>query len=207
MKDKNKKLFWGRINKFANIDITNRCPLLCPLCQRQRWYKDKPKPGHDMSLEVFETITDYFPEVSFCGQYSDPVHHPLFDKMLDICQKKNVYAMVHTASSLKPKKWYIDIFKKYPTSNWTFGIDGLPGQSHNYRINQDGEKLFDIMLKSREYLQEKPTWQYIVFKYNEDNVEEAMSMAKENNLKFNIINSIRFNKTEDWLKPNKRIYA
>ena len=51
-------------------------------------------------------------------------------------------------------------------------IDGLPHQSHQYRINQNGNKLFDIMNKAKEYLNTMPHyWQYIKFDYNKDNVE------------------------------------
>ena len=42
-----------------------------------------------------------------------------------------------------------------------------------YRVNQDGEKLFKIMLKAKEYLTKSPSWQYIVFSYNEHNIEKA----------------------------------
>ena len=47
----------------------------------------------------------------------------------------------------------------------------LPHQSHQYRINQNGNKLFDIMNKAKEYLNTMPHWQYIKFDYNKDNVE------------------------------------
>ena len=47
-----------------------------------------------------------------------------------------------------------------------------------YRINQDGEKLFNIMVESKKYLIHKPIWQYIVFSYNENHILEAKSKAK-----------------------------
>ena len=53
MKNKHSNLFWTRKKDgWVNLDITNRCPLLCPLCQRQKLYTDKNEkvPGHDMSL-------------------------------------------------------------------------------------------------------------------------------------------------------------
>jgi len=65
---------------------------------------------------------------------------------------KNVDGVIHNASSLKSKKWYIEAFKAHPDMRWIFGIDGLPKDSCMYRVNQDGEKLFDIMLESKKYL-------------------------------------------------------
>ena len=42
-------------------------------------------------------------------------------------------------------KHYISAFKSNPKANWIFGIDGMPEESKQYRVNQDGEKLFKIM--------------------------------------------------------------
>tara|TARA_B100000925_G_scaffold140430_1_gene105220 strand:- start:997 stop:1629 length:633 start_codon:yes stop_codon:yes gene_type:complete len=210
MKDKHLKLFWTREKSdWANIDITNRCPLMCPLCQRQRIYTENnlKVPGKDMSLEVFDTITNHFPGVDFCGQYSDPIHHPQIDKMLEMCMKKNVGASIHTASSFKPKKWYVNMFEKYPDCIWTFAIDGIPKDSNKYRINQDGEKLFDIMLEAKKYLKHTPIWQYIVFKYNENDIDTAMQIAKENKIYFQIINSRRNRMNFEHYKATKKIYA
>lgn len=210
MKNKHSNLFWTREKAdWPNIDITNRCPLLCPLCQRQRIYTDynKKVPGYDMSLETFDVITNHFSGVDFCGQYSDPVHHPQLDKMLDMCKEKNVGASIHTASSFKPKKWYVNMFKLYPDCMWTFGIDGLPEDSNKYRINQDGVKLFDIMLEAKKHLTSTPIWQYIVFKYNENDVDTAMQIAKENKVYFQLINSRRTKINFEHFKASKKIYV
>lgn len=210
MKNKHSNLFWTRKkNEWVNLDITNRCPLLCPLCQRQKLYTDNNEkvPGHDMSLEVFDVITNHFPKVDFCGQYSDPIHHPQFDKILDMCKKKNIRATIHTASSFKPKKWYVKMFQQYPNCEWCFGIDGLPKDSNQYRINQDGEKLFEIMLEAKKYLRSTPIWQYIVFKYNEKDVDTAMQIAKDNKIYFQLINSRRTRINYEHYKTTKKIYV
>ena len=196
--------FFKRKNKMLNMDLTHRCPLECVRCSRQTSFRNKGKtvPGHDISLEDFEKITNHFPQVSFCGQYSDPIHHPQFLDILAICKKKNINLEVHVASSFKPKKFFIDAFKTYPEASWVFGIDGLPEESHNYRVNQDGVKLFEIMLESKKHLKNKPNWQYIVFKYNENNIDKAKVLAKENNLDFIIINSARWIDKDDYLRPS-----
>ena len=75
-------------------------------------------------------------------------------------------------------------------ANWIFGIDGLPKDSHKYRKNQDGEFLFDMMLLNK-YLGMRPEWQYIVFDYNKDDIEEAKKIAKRHELKFMLITSKR----------------
>mgnify|MGYP003633764663 FL=1 len=196
--------FFNRKHKMLNIDLTHRCPLECVRCGRQTSFRNRglAVPGHDLSLDDFEKITNHFSQVSFCGQYSDPIHHPQFLDILAICKKKNINLEVHVASSFKPKKFFIDAFKTYPEASWVFGIDGLPEESHNYRVNQDGVKLFEIMLESKKHLKNKPNWQYIIFKYNENSINDAKILAKEHNLDFMIINSSRWISKNDYLRPS-----
>ena len=187
-----------------NLDISNKCPLECLRCARRKFTKNNNTngkiPGRNLSIKEFDTITNFFPKISFCGQYSDPIHHPYFIDFLIICKEKRIYTSVHTASSFKSKEWYIKAFNTHPHADWMFGIDGLPNQSHIYRKNQDGEKLFDIMLEAKKYLVKPPIWQYILFKYNQDNVNEAMQLASDHNLRFDLLQSNRLN---DFLRPDK----
>jgi MoaA/NifB/PqqE/SkfB family radical SAM enzyme len=198
--------FFNRKHKMLNMDLTHRCPLECIRCGRQTSFRNKGEtvPGQDISLEDFEKITNHFPQISFCGQYSDPIHHPQFLDILAICKKKSINLEVHVASSFKSKKFFIDAFKACPEATWIFGIDGLPEESHKYRVNQDGVKLYEIMLESKKYLTIKPIWQYIIFSYNENNIDKAKVLAKENNLDFMIINSARWIDKDDYLRPSIR---
>lgn len=197
-----------------NIDITHRCPLQCIQCGRQRSFLDKGKkvPGEDLSIENFRKIVKYFDRISFCGQYSDPIHHPEFKEMLEILYDEKDYwdpdtkhTEVHVASSHKPKEFYIDCFKANPNAEWVFGIDGLPRHSDIYRINQDGQKLWDIMMESKKYLKNKPVWQFIIFKYNEKYIETAKKMAKKENIHLILLNSSRFKDDTKWLQPSVRV--
>ena len=135
-------------NPGVNVDLSARCGLECPRCQRQTYFSsNKDIPGHDLTVDDFVKITDYFKSINFCGQLSDPVHNEYFIDILRLCKMKNVDGVIHNASSLKSKEWYIEAFQAHPDMRWVFGIDGLPKDSCMYRINQDGEKLFDIMLE------------------------------------------------------------
>ena len=200
--------FFNR-TKGLNIDITHRCPLQCPNCQRNYHFGKLGRKvyGQDVSLDDIKKLAKHYKNFDFCGQLSDPVHHPKFIEILEYLYKNNIRAQVHNASSAKPKSWYIKAFKAHPKANWIFGIDGLPEQSHNYRVNQDGKKLYDIMLEARKHLLHKRQilWQYIVFKYNEHNIEKAKEMAKRDGIYFLMIQSSRWRKrdgTDDPLKPS-----
>jgi len=197
----NKSNFFTR--RGLNIDITHRCALDCPRCQRWGNYRQHGKkvPGIDISISQMKKVISFYKDINFCGQYSDPVHHPKFIQILKLLLDNYIDCSVHNASSAKSKEWYIKAFKANPKARWVFGIDGLPNESHKYRINQDGEKLFDIMIEAKKYLTTKPKWQYIIFRYNENHIEQAKQMAVDNDIPIIIVNSSRWWSDNDIYRP------
>ena len=161
------------LKREINLDITPHCNLKCPGCQRQILYSDKKVPGENISVESFEKIADYFDWIFMCGQISDPTFHPDLKSLLEVVVKKNKNTVISVASSWRSPLWFEEMFDysaQHKNIAWTFGIDGLPKDSHKYRKNQDGEKLFSMMeLCASKGIQ--TTWQYIAFNYNEDDIE------------------------------------
>jgi len=203
--NRNKKFISNKVN----LDLSHRCPLECLRCARQTYESDgkgglkkKPIPGRDITMEEFDKITDYFATIQFCGQYSDPIHHPHFIDMLKMIKRKGLRSQVHCASNYKSDEWFKQAFEACPEAQWWFGIDGLPEDSHKYRINQDGEMHFKRLKMARQILTRKPIWQYIVFGYNQHDIEKAMKMAEDIDVIFSVINSGRWdNKAPDKLAP------
>jgi len=206
-KKNSKHIFFTR-NRI-NLDIHHKCTLECNKCARQIMLKHpsitKAKfPGCPITDSDWKKIADHFERINFCGQISDPIMHPRLSVFLNDMYKKNKYGNVHTAVSQKPIKSFIKCFEANPNMKWIFGIDGLPKDSHKYRINQDGEKLFNIMLEATKYV--KVEWQYIVFNYNQKDIETAKKIALDNNIIFTKMLSGRFAK-DDPLKPSKGYYV
>lgn len=187
-----------------NLDITHRCTLQCQRCNRAIFAARGQKvPGEDMTMENFKKVIDYFEEVYFCGQISDPIFHPQFIEFLKLLKGRKT--VIHTAASHKKEEWYRKAFEANTDAYWTFGIDGLPKDSHKYRINQDGEHLFKMACIAAKIV-DKVKWQYIVFNYNENNIEEARQMAKDNNLVFEAQKSSRFWEGDHLMPKNKEYY-
>ena len=174
-----------------NLDISNRCTNKCPGCAREKF---KQVPGSDITLSEMEKITDYFQAITFCGQVSDPTLHPKFHELLQICLKKNRKVVVQTAVAVKNKMWWTRSFMLSMGKDveWIFAIDGLPKDSNKYRVNQDGEKLFDIMKRCVSF-GIKTTWQYIVFNYNQNDVDYCKNIADKYGINFLKISSGRWN--------------
>ena len=192
------------VRKNINLDISPRCTLMCPRCRRQEYIDAGiPIPGHDLSITDFKKILKHFRRILFCGQVSDPIIHPKFHEFLELSVLP-IYSPSHitvaTAASHRSILWYKKAFELNPEAVWRFGIDGLPEESCLYRINQDGEKLFEVM-KMGVSMGIKVEWQYIVFNYNENHVEQAKKMALDNNILFLIMYSSRWSGEDDPYQP------
>ena len=156
-----------------NLDLSATCTLECPGCERKNYEK---VPGSNLTIEQFKKIEPFVNDFTFCGQVSDPIFNPHLPEFLRIIYKNNKHVSVNVAASHKSEKWFEKCFTANTKAIWIFGIDGLPSMSNKYRINQDGEKLFNIMKKASTILDEVH-WQYIVFDYNREYIEEAKKIA------------------------------
>lgn len=78
----------------------------------------------------------------------------------------------------------------------------MPKDSHKYRVNQDGQKVFNMMLLAKS-MGIDVIWQYIIFKYNQQDIQAATDLAKQNNIKIKFIKSNRW-EVNDPLKPDSQ---
>ncbi len=88
-----------------NLDITHRCTLQCQRCNRAIFAaRNQRVPGEDMTMENFKKVINFFEQIYFCGQISDPIFHPQFIEFLKLLKGKKT--VVHTAASHKKEEWY-----------------------------------------------------------------------------------------------------
>ena len=90
-------------------------------------------------------------------------------------------------------------------TTWIFGLDGLPEESHKYRINQNGVHLFEMM-KMGVSMGVNICWQYIVFNYNQDHISVAEDMSEKEGIEFRLTFSSRWD-TISFLKPTEQYCA
>jgi len=181
-------MFTPKDKKAITIDTSSRCTLECAECWRQKNRNKGLNPslnGRDVSIEDIKKLLPYYDHFLFCGQFSDPIFNKDIIPILELLYAYNKEVNFNTAATSRKhnKEWYEAAFKAHPKAKWTFGIDGLPKDSEWYRVNQDGEFLFEMMILAAES-GINTFWQYIVFSYNEDTIEEAMAIASKHNIKF-----------------------
>ncbi len=191
-------------SKPINLDITNKCTLQCPTCPRQASWYDR-KLYNDLSIEDLKKISETFYYIEFCGFQSDPIFHPNFIHFIFLLQMHKLD--IHTAASHKKKEFYEEAFSvSGKNTTWIFGLDGLPKDSHKHRINQDGEHLFEMMKLGRK-MNVNIVWQYIVFKYNQNDIDTAKKIAIDNNIEFKLSYSSRWSGVMSKLKPDEKYCA
>ena len=196
--------------KRVNLDISNKCTLECIACSRQtNRFNGTPIPGKDMTISQWTKLAKHYKYLSLCGQISDPIFNPNLLEFIKIAKEHNTAMSIHTAATAKHKKldWYMKAFEIYKKGVfWKFGIDGMPDTSPLYRTNQDSEFLFNVMLKAKE-VGANIQWQYIIFSFNEHQIEEAKKFAKENKISLQFKKSSRFQGMEVAIPKEKENYV
>jgi hypothetical protein len=189
------------LDRKLNFEAGIGCRLRCGGCM-MRFHM---KPGsiryksyawdrrYNIKFDKFKVVLDTFQSVQFCGNLSDPIYHPDFLKSLKYMKGKNIRVEFNTNGSGKTEKWWREVFElcKGEDWYWIFGLDGLPEESHLYRENQKGNQVWDIMKLGRD-MDANISWQWIVFKYNQDHIEEGKLLAASEGISFLEMHSSRW---------------
>jgi MoaA/NifB/PqqE/SkfB family radical SAM enzyme len=190
-----------------NVDVTYRCPLQCPFCQRQSGWKgetennlikQKINKSNDMPLSDLDKLIQYGDSINLCGQISDPIYHPNFIEVMDrVSKNPNKKFQIHTTATLKKVQWWEYMFSKSSNNvTWIFGLDGADQETANiYRVNTDFEEVLQVM-KLGVSMGVNLQWQFIVFKHNEHQIEKVKNIAFDNNIPLRITISSRWNKKD-----------
>ena len=168
------------------IELTTKCTIGCPACPRNDPFdlKENWDVGH-LDTNLIKSFADdpTDREYIFVGCYGDPIYHPDYIEIMKHYIDKGKQLSVHTNGSFKKQKWWDEL----ASLNWsprnqifTFSVDGLEDTNHLYRINSKwksviaGMKIMGALPKDRRPWLE---WKYLVFPYNEHQVEEARELA------------------------------
>lgn len=175
-------------NNFFEVQIENSsiCNARCPQCVREIIPNDKSwlKETY-LETDFFDRIPDEVYQQTkiffFCGNIGDPCAAPNF---LDVCRlirKKNpnLTIKISTNGGLRSTKFWQELASIVgDKSEVIFAIDGLEDTNHIYRVNVEWKKVLENV-KAFIDAGGKPYWQYITFKHNQHQVEEARELSKK----------------------------
>lgn len=178
----------------VQLDFTSKCNLLCPACARVERGAVNPRLPLT-ELEWSRGVERFFsPEfcaqldyVMFSGNFGDAAAAsglPQFVERLFARGLKR--ASICSNGSLRTPEWWAALGRLLKARGQiVFSVDGVGEVNARYRIGSSWEKTLANMRAAAEtgvFLR----WDFIVFRHNEHQIEEARALARQ--LGFNQIN-------------------
>jgi len=192
-----------------NFELSSHCNSKCPQCPRYdifgRVHKDLNISNLDLNVIKKLPIDKMknLKKVSFCGNFGDPLMHPDLNDIIDFFEKQLI--SISTNASLRSKQWWSDLAKNKNVSV-IFCIDGLGKEHELYRRNTSYKKIID---NAKTFIQSGGTahWQFIVFRHNEYQINEAKKFSEELGFKkIKFMYSDRFDTDNTWKVYDNGVY-
>lgn len=172
----------------VHLELTARCNASCPMCGRNKFGGPDNEflPQTELSLDQVKRI---FPEnfvkqlkrLYMCGNYGDPIAANDTLEVFAWLRSVNpdIKLGLHTNGSARTSAWWAKL-GNILNQKWDyvkFGLDGLEDTNHIYRRGTSWSKIMD---NAAAFIAAggKAHWEFIVFKHNEHQVDEAKTLAE-----------------------------
>ncbi|QOI69384.1 putative radical SAM protein [Campylobacter phage F379] len=170
--------------KTIELGLLNKCILRCPMCLRQEANDIDiaiPK-GYTNFEKLIETLNNFknINRIDMVGSVGEPTLYPHIFELLEYNNSRNIKSILSTNGSTK-----IDWAKLGKTMKKgdiiRFATDGSTQELHSkYRV---GSKLADVLEHHKIFKENSEATtinQFIIFKYNENDIDEIIKLSKHN---------------------------
>jgi hypothetical protein len=186
--------FWTSDNVIqVHCELSTFCNAACPQCPRFVAGTKILRPGLELEQITLEKFKKYFdPEFIkkstmwiFCGTHGDPMMAKDSVKIIEYLYSFNnpdLKVRLNTNGGIRSQKDWETLGRlsasTSETNNFTitFSIDGLEDTNHLYRRNVDWNTLIKNVRAYRK-AGGKAEWDFLVFKHNQHQIEEARQLA------------------------------
>ena len=199
----------------VHLEVTSKCNARCPMCLRNV-LGGKVNPFLPITELTLADVQKIFPEtllrqlnrVFMCGNYGDPI---MAAETLEIFRyfraaNKNLHLEMFTNGSARGEDWWRELAKV--VTSCRFSVDGLGDTNAIYRR---GTKWPVILRNMEAYLGAggDAEWDYIVFRHNEMQVDDARALAKRLGFRaFNVKKTGRFfSNTKITVKDQQEVHG
>ena len=175
--------------RIIHLELTHRCNAACPMCARNvnGGAVNPDMPLSELSLADVKAILlpdliGRLKRIYACGNYGDPM---VARDCLEVFRYlrehgPNLNLDLHTNGSARRPEWWrelAEIMKQGP-HYLRFGIDGLEDTNHLYRRGADWKT---VMRSAEAFIEAggRAEWDFLVFRHNEHQVEEARKLAED----------------------------
>lgn len=196
---------YEKLNGF-HVELSTICQAACPGCPR--FLRNSPNVDPTIPLTSI-TITQFkkwFPtdlvsrSISwiFCGTHGDPFACPDIYEILEyVCRNSEASIQINTNGGLRNYDLYRKIGELFVSSlegdtlgvrrEITFSIDGLEDTNQLYRRNV---KWSNVWKNLSSYIETgaRAQWDFLQFKHNMHQIEEARNLANSLDIQFNLKN-------------------
>ena len=171
--------------ELVHLELTTRCNALCPMCRRTAF--GDVAPGLAMrdlsSSEIKAIFAPHFVrqlrQIDLCGVHGDPVAARSFNQALAWFRQADpgLAIEVYTNGALRPARWWADLARSFPMLKVVFAIDGLEDTHEIYRRGASFDKVVE---NARAFIDAggRAQWDFLVFRHNEHQVDEARRRAE-----------------------------
>ena len=190
---------WADRIHYLHVEISTLCNAACPCCPR--FEVNTPLTPGSLTLGYIDikTFKEWFPVsimervkyLNFCGNHGDPATNPDLPEILEYCgQFENINKIeFHTNGGMKNPAFWKKVATAANNSKTKevvaiFSVDGLKDTNHIYRRNVKWDKLIENIeaYQSTYNRKEGTILEFLVFKHNEHQIEEAKTFFAGLNL-------------------------
>jgi MoaA/NifB/PqqE/SkfB family radical SAM enzyme len=178
--------FYSHI-KEIDIEHSSMCNAACPGCTREiipgnhKWFRQTYLPEEIYSKKIPDSVFQNLETVFFSGMVGDPCVAPNFIDVCKIIQHRapHVNIRMSTNGGMRNPEWWAKLGATLKKGSLVrFAIDGLEDTNHIYRVNVKWKKVLENF---RAFIDAggEAEWQWIAFKHNEHQIEEAKHFARQ----------------------------
>lgn len=171
---------------WMTVDPTNSCNLKCPFCPTGQGRNSRSKAI--LTFKNFEKIMKelgpYLLHIDFCN-WGEPLLNRNIYKMIGLAKEYNIDTRVDSNFNQLSEKT-IEQMILSGLDKVNASIDGVTPETYSkYRVGGNFKKAMDnlklLIRKKKELKRSNPyiSWQFLVFRHNEDEIEKAKDMARE----------------------------
>jgi len=203
--------------QIAYLDVSNACPLSCPLCPTGKKESSAVKGLMKFSTfkKIFDEIGPYLYELHLYN-WGEPLLNQDLPEMIRYAKSRYDVDVILSTTLMKVSKDLATELIKAKPDLISLSIDGATQEVYEkYRVGGKLDEIFAtlrLMVDVKDTLgQKKPLlrWQFIPMKHNEHEIETARKMASEMGVAFRThrvrLNVTNFDKKDfkDILEENK----
>ena len=189
-------------------ELTFRCNAKCPACHRHRISKiNLNDVKYTYTLESFKEL--FYPKLLqnlewliFNGNFGDSIMNKQFREIISYVKQHGTRLLIHTNGGIHDTNYWTDvgnILQKNDIIN--FDLDGLEDTHSRYRINTKYESVLENAKTVIATKRPQVHWKYIVFNYNQHQVEFATQLAID--LGFHSFSTVKTNRDFEAPKQGK----